>query len=56
MRRYGMNGSEPFTPSDIDAANRLFDWQLQPHEVEALSLMDSAMLFPPKVEEESGGN
>lgn len=52
MRRYGMNGPEVFGPADIEAANRLFDWDLQPHEVEVLTLVDRVYLFPPKREAE----
>lgn len=48
MRRYGMNGAELFGPPDLEAANRLFDWDLQPHEVEVLTLLDRATVFPPK--------
>jgi hypothetical protein len=40
MRGEGMSGPGAFTPDFIKAADDLFDWGLQPHEVEALAQLD----------------
>lgn len=45
-RRYGMNGPEPISYTDIDAWARLTGRAPAPHEVQALVLLDRARLFP----------
>lgn len=46
MRDVGMNGPKRFTPTLIRDAALLFDWDLQPHEVEALTALDVVTLHP----------
>jgi hypothetical protein len=42
MRREGMSSIAPFTSGDILAADQLFDWGIEPHEAEALVVLDGA--------------
>lgn len=51
MRRVGMHGFERLSPSDVEAGLRLFDWTLDPHEVDALTRLDLMMLYPGEDEE-----
>jgi hypothetical protein len=46
MRAVGFNGLERFTPAHIADGARLFGWQLEPHEVEALVALDLVTLYP----------
>lgn len=46
MRDEGMNGPKGFTPEHIRSAALLFDWHLQPHEVDALRTLDLVTRFP----------
>lgn len=46
MRGVTQFGLARLTPGDIDAANRLLRWELEPHEVEALIALDIATLYP----------
>jgi hypothetical protein len=46
MRRVGFNGLERLAPADVQAGLELFHVKLDPHEVEALVLVDLAMLHP----------
>jgi hypothetical protein len=50
-RRYGFNGPEGLTYVDLDAWCRLTDRVLEPHEVEALMMLDMALRAPPTEEE-----
>lgn len=43
-RRFGMNGPEPFTWENIESWARLFDEDLEPHEVDALKLLELVSL------------
>lgn len=45
-RGVGMAGPERLRFTDIAAADRLLEWQLAPHEVEALLQLDLVWLFP----------
>jgi hypothetical protein len=45
-RRMGMTGPERIAITDIEAANRLLDWDLQPHEIKALMHLDLVTLYP----------
>jgi hypothetical protein len=45
-RRVGFSGREPFTLTDLDAANRLYRWDLTPQDLDALMVLDLAALFP----------
>lgn len=45
-REAGQYGLAAITHVQIDAANRLHDWRLQPHEVQALLMLDVAIRFP----------
>jgi hypothetical protein len=45
-RRAGMAGLERLAFLDIDAANRLLEWQILPHEVDALFRLDLVTLYP----------
>lgn len=46
MRPEGMAGLAALTPPVILAARELFDWQLEPHEVEAIAALDLVTRFP----------
>lgn len=46
MREAGFHGPARLSPVQIDAACRLFGWQLRPHEVEALLALDLVTLYP----------
>ena len=46
VRAPGIAGPALVTLTEIKAANDLLQWDLQPHEVEALHLIDMAMLAP----------
>ena len=52
MRSVGMNGLERFTPEHIRSGAQLFEWDLKPHEVEALVTLDLVTLYPGEEEAE----
>jgi hypothetical protein len=54
MRHIGMNGAEPLTPESIDAANRLFEWELTAREALALHRLDVAVRHPEVINEQQG--
>lgn len=51
MRPESANGLGALTPPVILAANQLFDWELAPHEVEALADLDIATRFPSSIKD-----
>lgn len=51
MREVGFNGPCRFSPAHLHSAALLFDWQLAPHEVEALVMLDLVTLHPEDPEE-----
>lgn len=53
MRGQGYAGPAALTPESIWSADRLFRWDLRPHEVEALHLLDLVTRHPEAGEEES---
>lgn len=50
MRAEGFSGAAAFTPEMIEAADRLFRWDLQPYEVRALRTLDLNLRHPPAEE------
>jgi hypothetical protein len=46
MRGAGLAGPARLTALDIYAANQLYDWGIEPHEVEALNVLDAVTLYP----------
>jgi hypothetical protein len=53
MRSSGMNGWERFTPTHIINGMRLFDWELHPHEIEAIVALDMATMYPDETAEQT---
>lgn len=45
MRREATNGLAALTPGDIRAANELFDWDLRPHEADAIRAIDLVVRY-----------
>jgi hypothetical protein len=53
MREAGFHGPARFSPPFLAAGARLFGWTLAPHEVEALTMLDLATLYPDPTDRET---
>jgi len=53
MREAGFHGPARFSPPFLAAACQLFGWTLAPHEVEALTMLDLATLYPEPTDRET---